>query len=86
MKLFDHTSKGTSMNIPLFWRRAAFALILLNMLYALWTGGYLGFAGLDPNPLREPQRLDDQISPEAVHIKTAGAAQPVAPASATASE
>ncbi len=64
------------MNASSFWRKAAVVLILANALFALWTGGYLGFMRLDPNPLREPQRLDEQVAPEAVQIKTPGAALP----------
>ena len=70
------------MNIPLFWRRAAFALVVANLLFALWSGGYFGFVGLDPNPQREPQRLDEQVSPEAVQVKRPGAALPIQAASA----
>ena len=72
------------MNSSSFWRKAAIALILANAMFALWSGGYLGVVGLDPNPLREPQRLDEQVSPEAVQIKVPGAALPAQAASAPA--
>jgi len=65
------------MNTSSFWRKTATALILANLLFALWSSGYLGFMGLNPNPVREPQRLDDQIAPEAVQIKKPGAAAPL---------
>lgn len=72
------------MSTSSFWRQAAIALVVANVLFALWSGGYFGFAGLDPNPPREPQRLDEQVAPEAVQIKVPGAAMaaPAAPASA----
>ena len=75
------------MNPSSFWRNAVVVLVLANVLFALWTGGYLGFLGLDPNPLREPERLDNQVAPEAVQIKVpAAAAAQAAPASAAASQ
>lgn len=76
------------MNPSSFWRNAVVVLVLTNVLFALWTGGYLGFLGLDPNPVREPERLDNQVAPEAVQIKVPGtvAPQEAAPASAAASQ
>lgn len=76
------------MNPSSFWRNAVVVLVLANVLFALWTGGYLGFLGLDPNPLREPERLDNQVAPEAVQIKVPStvAPQEAAPASAAASQ
>lgn len=76
------------MNPSSFWRNAVVVLVLANVLFALWTGGYLGFLRLDPNPLREPERLDNQVAPEAVQIKVpaAAAAAQAAPASAAASQ
>mgnify|MGYP000314195417 CR=1 FL=1 len=59
------------MNTSSFWRKAAIALILANVLFGLWSGGTFGFMGLDPNPQREPQRLDEQVAPEAVQIGAA---------------
>ena len=73
------------MNTSSFWRKAAIALIVGNVLFALWSGGSFGFLGLDPNPQREPQRLDEQVSPEAVQIKVPGTALPAQAASAPAS-
>jgi hypothetical protein len=75
------------MNPSSFWRKVVALLVLVNVLFALWTGGYLAFLGLDPSPLREPARLDDQVSPEAVRLKMPGVAAPqAAPASAAASD
>lgn len=73
------------MNTSSFWRKAASALIVANVLFALWSNGSFGFLGLDPNPQREPQRLDEQVSPEAVQIKVPGAAPPSQAASAPTS-
>jgi hypothetical protein len=74
------------MNTSSFWRKTAMALILANLLFALWSVGFFGFIGLNPGPVREPQRLDEQISPEAVQIQRPQAARPAqatpAPASA----
>ncbi len=78
------------MNTSSFWRKAAIALIVANVLFALWSGGSFGFLGLDPNPQREPQRLDEQVSPEAVQVKRPGAALPIqaesAPGASAASD
>lgn len=74
------------MNTSSFWRKAAIALVVANAMFALWSGGYFGFVGLDPNPQREPMRLDDQIAPEAVHIKAPSATQPAAPALAASAD
>ena len=73
------------MNTSSFWRKAAIALILANVLFGLWSGGTFGFMGLDPNPQREPQRLDEQVAPEAVQIKRPGDVLPAQTASAPAS-
>jgi hypothetical protein len=46
------------------------ALVLLNGLYFAWSHGLLRGLGLAPVQQSEPQRLDRQIRPEALHLLT----------------
>lgn len=46
------------------------ALVLLNGLYFSWSHGLLRGLGLAPVQQTEPQRLDRQIRPEALHLLT----------------
>lgn len=43
-------------------------LILANGLYFAWTQGHLAFAGLLPPQVGEPQRLEQQIKPQAISL------------------
>jgi hypothetical protein len=43
-------------------------LILANGLYFAWSHGHLAFAGLQPAQVGEPQRLEQQIKPQAVSL------------------
>ncbi len=72
------------MNFSSVWRNVALVLVLVNVLFALWSGGHFGFLGLDPSAHHEAARLDDQVAPEALQLRVAGAA--AAPASAAASQ
>ncbi len=72
------------MNSSSIWRNLALVLVLVNLLFGLWSGGYLGFLGLDPSSPHEGARLDDQVAPEALQLRVAGA--PAIPASAVASQ
>jgi hypothetical protein len=65
-------------------------LLLLNLAFAAWHQGLLGRWGLAPHSEREPERLAQQIRPEALRL-TAPASAPAnvsanAPATAPASE
>lgn len=46
-------------------------LVLLNGVYAAWSGGWLRGLGYGPAQQTEPQRLTQQIKPEAVRLLTA---------------
>ncbi|MFT3718746.1 MAG: SPOR domain-containing protein [Pseudorhodoferax sp.] len=63
-------------------RNAALLLLVANGAYFAWSQGYLAPVGLGPDTGREPQRLEQQIRPEALRVAPAGsvAAAPPAPA------
>ena len=46
------------------------ALILANGLYLAWSQGWLRAQGFAPAPQSEPQRMAQQIRPEALKILT----------------
>ena len=50
------------------WRTFALLLLLLNALYWAWGEGWLLDYGFGPTPQREPQRLAQQIRPEALTV------------------
>ncbi len=50
------------------WRTFALVLLLLNALYWAWGEGWLLPYGFGPTPQREPQRLAQQIRPQAITI------------------
>lgn len=66
--------------------RIAFLLLLLaNAGYYLWSHGHLAGIGMAPVAQTEPQRLQQQIKPEALRIPAPAAPAPAAaPASAAA--
>ncbi|MBT9507453.1 SPOR domain-containing protein [Rhodoferax sp.] len=47
------------------------ALVLMNGLYFAWSQGFLLAYDFGPVPQAEPQRLRQQIKPEALHVLTA---------------
>lgn len=49
-------------------RRLLLVLLLANLLYAAWTAGHLRNFGLEPASPSEPQRLAQQIEPQAVRV------------------
>lgn len=59
-------------------RLAVIALLLANAGYYAYTQGWLRSAGLVTPEQAEPQRLQQQIRPEALHIEGAKAPPPVA--------
>ncbi|WP_042421650.1 SPOR domain-containing protein [Comamonas granuli] len=70
-------------------RFAVIVLLLANAGYFAWSQGHLAAWGLAPEPTGEPQRLQQQIRPEAVRLAgvPASAPQPApAPAAAAAPE
>jgi hypothetical protein len=58
------------------WRTIALTLLLLNALYWAWGEGWLLPYGFGPEPQREPQRLAQQIRPQAITILSAAEGQP----------
>lgn len=53
------------------WRAFALTLLLLNALYWSWAQGWLLPYGFGPTSQREPQRLAQQIRPEAITVLSA---------------
>lgn len=68
-------------------RRLALLLILANLLFFVWSRGWLdGLVGPPAHPEREPERLARQVNAEAIRILPPGAgAAPPAPAAPAAS-
>lgn len=62
------------MKHPSFWRHAAVALLVINVLFWAWTQGYLRLLGLGPQRVQEPERLGAQLRPEAMTLKPAASA------------
>ena len=58
-------------------RLIVLVLVLLNAGYLAWSQGWLRAYGLAPAPQSEPQRLEQQIRPEAVNILSREEAQQV---------
>ena len=54
-----------------FWRNLVLALFVINLLFWAWTQGYLRAVGLGPKVVGEPERLQEQVVPEALQIKPA---------------
>lgn len=54
-----------------FWRNLVLALLVLNLLFWAWTQGHLRAVGLGPKVVNEPERLQEQVQPEALQIKPA---------------
>ena len=64
-------------------RLVIWLLVLANAGYFAWTQGYLAPLGLAPVEQREPERLQQQIKPEALKFEVpAKAERPAAPEAA----
>ena len=51
------------------WRKwLTLLLVLLNLGFAAWVKGYLRPLGWQPADPREPQRLQQQLRPEALQL------------------
>jgi hypothetical protein len=59
------------MNSHKSWRNALIALAVINLLFWMWTQGYLRWLGVGPTPVREPHRVENQVDPELLTIKPA---------------
>lgn len=64
------------MNPRFFWRYVACALLVCNVLFALWHQEGLRGLGLGPTVVREPQRVQDQLHPERLTLHAASAPKP----------
>jgi hypothetical protein len=62
-------------------RLAVLLLLLANAAYYVWSQGWLAGAGLEPARQTEPQRLRQQIKPEALRILSTDEARPIDSAS-----
>lgn len=61
-------------------RIAFLLLVLANAGYYLWSHGQLAALGLTPTAQAEPERLQQQLRPEALNLLPAGTATPATPA------
>lgn len=61
-------------------RALVLALVLANLVYLVWVQGLLAPYGFAPASQAEPERLEQQIRPEAVELLTTPPAQPAAAA------
>ena len=43
-------------------------LLLINLVFAAWSNGYLKMFGWQPNDPREPQRWEQQVQPDAMQL------------------
>ena len=48
----------------------ALALVIANVLFWAWAHGGLRVLGWAPNDPREPQRVEEQLRPEALRLLT----------------
>jgi len=53
------------------WRNVAFLLLLANLMFWLWSQGYLQVAGMGPKSVQEPLRLKEQVEPKTLTIQSA---------------
>jgi hypothetical protein len=58
-------------------RLAVLLLLLANAAYYAWSQGWLAGAGLEPARQAEPQRLRQQIKPDALRVLPAEDARPI---------
>jgi hypothetical protein len=48
----------------------ALALVIANLLFWAWSHGGLSVFGWAPSDPREPQRVEEQLRPEALRLKS----------------
>lgn len=65
-------------------RALVLVLVLANLLYLVWVKSLLAPYGFGPANQAEPERLNQQIRPEAIQLLEPGAAQPPAAAASGA--
>jgi hypothetical protein len=59
------------MNTKTTWRNVAVLLVLTNLMFWVWSQGFLREVGFGPKSVQEPQRLKEQIQPQALAIQNA---------------
>ncbi|MEY4016304.1 MAG: hypothetical protein RLZZ189_101 [Pseudomonadota bacterium] len=57
------------MSSKIVWRNLAFLLVLANLLFWMWSQGYLRLVGMGPKTVQEPLRLKEQVEPKALTIQ-----------------
>ena len=60
------------MKISPFWRNTLIVLVLANVLWWAWAHDHLRLLGMGPTPVAEPQRLGQQVNPEALTLRPSG--------------
>ena len=51
-----------------YWPHVCGALLVLNLWLWAWSNGHLRVLGFGPHDPREPQRLEEQVNPEALQL------------------
>ena len=59
------------MSSKIVWRNLAFLLVLANLVFWMWSQGYLRVVGMGPKSVQEPLRLKEQVEPKALTIHSA---------------
>ena len=57
------------MSSKIVWRNLAFLLVLANLVFWMWSQGYLRVVGMGPKSVQEPLRLKEQVEPKALTIQ-----------------
>jgi len=58
------------MSSKIVWRNLAFLLVLANLVFWMWSQGYLRVVGMGPKSVQEPLRLKEQVEPKALMIQS----------------
>ncbi len=58
------------MSSKFVWRNLVFLLVLANLLFWMWSQGYLRVVGMGPKSVQEPLRLKEQVEPKALMIQS----------------
>jgi hypothetical protein len=57
------------MNSKHFLRNLVLALAVINLVFWLWTQGYLRMFGIGPKPVHEPHRIENQVDPDLLTLQ-----------------
>ena len=58
------------MSSKIVWRNLAFLMVLANLVFWMWSQGYLRVVGMGPKSVQEPLRLKEQVEPKALTIQS----------------